>query len=293
MRKFFNNMIDKILPKDPFGNFVFIRRLTVSIVGSLTYGRYTIANKLKVEGTEHLKDLRKSNVLFLSNHQTYFADVISMYHIFGSVKWKFKNSINNPIYLLWPRARIYYVAAAETMNDGGIIPKIFSLAGAVTVKRSWRAKGETVQRGVDTDAEDKIGKALDHGWVISFPQGTTSPYAPIRKGTAHLIKKHNPIVIPVEIDGFRRAFDKKGLFFKKRDTELTVKFKTPLHFEENTPIEEIVARVESAIGQKMPDGEWAKPIQEKMLAKEAEKKRKKLEQQMQSMGQRQGVKHQR
>ncbi|MCB0473201.1 MAG: 1-acyl-sn-glycerol-3-phosphate acyltransferase, partial [Flavobacteriaceae bacterium] len=59
-----------------------------------------------------------------------------------------------------------------------------------------------------------IGKALDDGWVITFPQGTTTPFKPIRRGTAFIIKEYQPIVIPVVIDGFRRSFDKKGLQVK-------------------------------------------------------------------------------
>jgi 1-acyl-sn-glycerol-3-phosphate acyltransferase len=46
--------------------------------------------------------------------------------------------------------------------------------------------------------------------VITFPQGTTKSFKPVRKGTAHIIKEHRPIVVPIVIDGFRRSFDKKG-----------------------------------------------------------------------------------
>jgi 1-acyl-sn-glycerol-3-phosphate acyltransferase len=100
------------------------------------------------------------------------------------------------------------------MKEGGLLPRIFSQAGAILVNRSWRAKGHDVKRELDTAANDKVGLGLKYGWVVSFPQGTTTPYAPLRKGTAHLIKAHNPIVVPVVINGFRRAFDKKGLLFK-------------------------------------------------------------------------------
>jgi 1-acyl-sn-glycerol-3-phosphate acyltransferase len=56
---------------------------------------------------------------------------------------------------------------------------------------------------------ENIMKALDNGWVISFPQGTTSAYAQGRKGTAKLVQQQRSIVIPIKINGFRRAFDKK------------------------------------------------------------------------------------
>jgi 1-acyl-sn-glycerol-3-phosphate acyltransferase len=69
------------------------------------------------------------------------------------------------------------------------------------------------------DASDtrKIFKALENNWVITFPQGTTKPFAPGRKGTALIIKQTKPIVIPVVINGFWRAFNKKGLRFKKKE----------------------------------------------------------------------------
>lgn len=144
------------------------------------------------------------------------------------------------------------MAASETMKESGLIPKIFSQAGAITVERSWRAKGQNVQRDVDKAASEKVEKGLADGWVISFPQGTTSPYAPIRKGTAHLIKHTNPIVVPVVINGFRRAFDKKGLFLKKRKTVLTVTFKEPIRFDIEASIEEITEKVKSVIEQEIP-----------------------------------------
>ena len=37
-----------------------------------------------------------------------------------------------------------------------------------------------------------IGKALNDGRVITLPQGTTTAFKPIRRGTAHIIKKHKP-----------------------------------------------------------------------------------------------------
>lgn len=249
----------KIIRKDPFGNVIVFKRMLISVLAAFTYGRLNIVNKLNIEGTEHLEKLPSNNVLFISNHQTYYADVIAMYHIFCSVKWQFRNSIRWPLYLLMPRANMYYVAAEETMNESGWLPKIFSYTGAVTIKRSWRYKGSNVERGADRGAIDKIKKALDHGWVVNFPQGTTSPYAPVRKGVAPMMKKFNPIVVPVQIDGFRRAFDKKGLFFKKRGINLNVKFLPPLEYDPEESTEELLKKVTAAIGQIKPvtedDGE--------------------------------------
>jgi 1-acyl-sn-glycerol-3-phosphate acyltransferase len=231
------------LEKDPFGNILTLKRLLISIIGLATYGRLNIVNELQVRGTAPLFDLPRSGVLFLSNHQTYYADVIAFYHIFCSIKWRFYNTIRYPIYLLSPKVHMYYVAAEETMMNSGLLPRIFSYTGAVTVKRSWRANGQEVQRGVDLAAQENIGKALQDGWLVSFPQGTTSPFAPVRKGTAHLIKEYRPIVVPVAINGFRRAFDKKGLFFKKRGVVLSVKFGKPMQFDPDASTEEIMAQV--------------------------------------------------
>ncbi len=244
-----------LLERDPFGNSLLVRRIMIGITGWLTYARYTVVKRIQIEGTENLENLPINNVLFLSNHQTYFADVIAFFHIFCAVKWGFQNTMLPPVYLLGPRARQYYVAASETMKKG-IVPQLFALGGALTIERSWRAEGREVQRSVDNTANEKISKALAHGWVVSFPQGTTSPYAPIRKGTGYLIRDNDPIVIPVVINGFRRAFDKKGLRFKKRNTLLTVRFKQPLEVGPDESIDDIVAKVRHAIEQDAP--EWVK-----------------------------------
>ena len=74
----------------------------------------------------------------------------------------------------------------------------------------------------------KIGTALNDGWVITFPQGTTTPFKPIRKGTAFIIKQYKPTVIPIVIDGFRRSFDKKGLRIKKKNILQSMEIKPPL-----------------------------------------------------------------
>lgn len=245
-----------IFQKDPFGNWMILKRIIIFFAGGATFWRIAVANKLKIEGTEYLKDLPNRNVFFISNHQTYFADVITFYHIFCNHKWGFGKKLI-PIYLLSPRAFTFYVAAKETMKKG-LLPKIFSLAGAILVERSWRADGQNVKRTVDTSAGDNVSKALKEGWVVSFPQGTTSPYAPIRKGTAHIILENKPIVVPVVINGFRRAFNKTGLKYKRRNTTLTVRFKQPLIIDENSTLETVTRTIEQIIEQDMPEmiAEW-------------------------------------
>ncbi|MBP7173989.1 MAG: 1-acyl-sn-glycerol-3-phosphate acyltransferase [Cloacibacterium sp.] len=215
---------------DAFGNIYFLKRMIIFIFGLISYRRFNGFNRLKITGSEYLVDLPKTNVLFVSNHQTYFADVAAMYHVFAAINNGYINTIKNPIYLLNPKVDFYYVAAKETMNKG-ILARIFKLAGAVTVKRTWRAEGKDVNRKVDLNEVENIMKALDNGWVISFPQGTTSAFAPGRKGTAKLILAQRAIVVPIKINGFRRAFDKKGLRIKKTGIEPTMEFKQPLDID--------------------------------------------------------------
>src|SRR5687768_6990619 len=223
-------------------HFNLVRKIVYFIVGSISYPGLAIINKLKISGTEHLKDLPKRRVLFVSNHQTYFADVITFLHIFCAVKWGKMNRLGVPYYLLNPFTRVNYVAAEETMK-GSWISRLFALAGALTVRRAWRAESNEVRRGLDPSDTRKITRALEKNWVITFPQGTTKPFAPGRKGTALIIKQNKPVVVPVVINGFWRAFNKKGLKFKKKGTRLTVIFKEPLQIDYDAPTETILDQV--------------------------------------------------
>jgi 1-acyl-sn-glycerol-3-phosphate acyltransferase len=153
-----------------------------------------------------------------------------------------------PYYLINPFTNVYFVAAEETMN-GSVISKLFKLAGALTIKRTWRSEGQDVNRLRDESDTQKIDEALNHSWVITFPQGTTKPFAPGRKGTAHIIKNNQPIVVPVVINGFWRAFSKTGLSFKKKGAKLSIRFKEPMIIDYTKPVEEILEEVMNAIEQ--------------------------------------------
>ena len=225
-----------------------IRKLVFLLVGAASYPGLAIFNKLRITGTEHLKKLPKQNVLFVSNHQTYFADVITFFQIFCAVKWGKKNKLGLPYYLLNPFTRVNYVAAVETMKDN-LLTRLFLLAGGITVKRTWRAGGQEVRRGLDSSDTRKIFQALENNWVITFPQGTTRPFAPGRKGTAMIIKQCKPIVVPIVINGFWRAFNKKGLQMKKRNTRLSVQFKAPLQIDYEAAPEKIMDQIMDAIEQ--------------------------------------------
>jgi hypothetical protein len=235
--------------RNPFGHLLFIKRWLILILGILSHRRYRGFNELIIEGSEIIKDLPPTNVLFISNHQTYFADVTAMYHVFNASLNGRIDTIKNVGYLWNPKLNIYYVAAKETMT-AGLLPKIFAYVGAITVERTWRDKGKAVQREVNPNDTENIKMALDDGWVITFPQGTTKSFKPVRKGTAHIIKNHRPIVVPIVIDGFRRSFDKKGLRLKKKGILQSFIIKEPLTIDyDNDTIEEIVEKVEFAIEQ--------------------------------------------
>ncbi len=239
----------RLFKKDPFGHILWFKRLLIWIFGLITHSRYNGFNKLRIEGSEVIRDLPERNVLFISNHQTYFADVAAMLHVFNASLSGRKNTLKGIGYLWNPKLNIYYIAASETMKSG-MLPKILGYAGAIPIDRTWREKGKEIQREVKQDDVNNIGIALNDGWVITFPQGTTSPWKPIRKGTAHLIKQYKPIVVPIVIDGFRRSFDKKGINIKKKGVQQSMIIKTLLKIDyENESIEEIVEKVEMAIEQ--------------------------------------------
>ncbi len=255
-------ILKNLFKKDLFGNNYFLKHLLVFTLGMISRRRYQGFNTLHIEGMDILRFLPDRQVLFISNHQTYFADVAAMLHVFNAAL-NGQNDLSKPFkYLLHPKLDIYYVAAKETM-ESGLLPKIFKLTGAITVERTWRHAGKAVKRPVKFSDVSNIAKALKSGWVITFPQGTTRPFKPIRKGTAHIIKQNKPLVIPIVIDGFRRSFDRKGLQIKKRGIRQQMIIKPPLPIDyENDSNEEIVEKIALAIEQ-LPEIKKPVPAKEK------------------------------
>ena len=240
-----------LIKRNPFGHILFVKKWLIRIFAVLTHKRYRGFNQLQIEGSEIIKSLPDTNVLFISNHQTYFADVVAMFHVFNASLSGRQDSIKNVGYIWQPKLNIYYVAAKETMQ-AGLLPKILSYAGAITGERTWRSCGKDVteKRDINPNDTENIKIALADGWVITFPQGTTKSFKPVRKGTAHIIKQHRPIVVPIVIDGFRRSFDKKGLRMKKKGILQSFIIKPPLEIDyDNDTIEQIVEKVEFAIEQ--------------------------------------------
>lgn len=237
-----SNYIDKLK------KLRFIKVIVFFFVGLFSYPGFVIFNRLKIDGTEFLTNLPKKNVLFISNHQTYFAEVIAFLHIFCAVKWRKKNRLGVPYYLLNPFTSVFFVSAEETMKKN-LITRLFELAGSITVKRIWNKDSKEVRKGLDPSDTRKIERVLRNSWVINFPQGTTTPYAPGRMGSVFLIRQCEPIVIPIVISGFNLAFNKKGLGLKKRGTNLTVSFKPPLQLDLSESNEKLLSDIMLSIEQ--------------------------------------------
>ena len=243
----------KLFKKDAFGNVLLVKRYLIRIFGIISHRRFRGTNHLIIEGSEIINNLPDKNVLFVSNHQTYFADVTAMIHVFNASlngRW---NSLKKRSYLKNIKLNIYFIAAKETMNSG-IIPKILAYTGAIAISRSWREKGKDIKRKVNKEEISNVQKALQNGWLITFPQGTTKPWSPIRKGTAHIIKENKPLVVPIVIDRFRRSFDKTGLRIKKKGTRQQLKIKSPLDIDYNSEtLESIIEKISFAIEQHHSD----------------------------------------
>ena len=238
-----------LFKRNPFGHILFLKKWLIRLAGSFTHKRYRGFNSLQIEGSEIIRSLPDTNVLFISNHQTYFADVVAMFHVFNASLKGREDNIKNVGYLWNPKMNMYYVAAKETMQSG-LLPKILAYAGAITVERTWRAEGKDVKRDVNPNDTENIKIALEDGWVVTFPQGTTRSFKPVRKGTAHIILQHKPIVVPIVIDGFRRSFDRKGLRIKKKGILQSFVIKPPLDIDyENDTVDSIVEKIEYAIEQ--------------------------------------------
>lgn len=262
-----------LFKRNPFGHILFLKKWLIRIFGALTHRRYRGFNEMQIEGSDIIKNLPDTNVLFISNHQTYFADVVAMFHVFNASLKGREDNIKNVGYLWNPKMNIYYVAAKETMQSG-LLPKILAYAGAITVERTWRAEGKDVKREVNPNDTENIKIALEDGWVITFPQGTTRSFKPVRKGTAHIILQHKPIVVPVVIDGFRRSFDRKGLRIKKKGILQSMVIKEPLKIDyENDTVEEVVEKIEYAIEQ---HSSFLKVIPTEVLDEEAKLNKERL-----------------
>lgn len=226
----------------------FSKRILYLVVGLITYPGLYIINRLRIKGMDRLKNLPDHNVLFVCNHHTYFADVITLIHIFCAAHNGKTRRLGWPFYLFRPFLNIRYVAAATTMNKT-LLARFFTLAGAITVKRTWNADSGENRKGLELADTRAISRELDENWVVTFPQGTTTPFAPGRRGSAFIIKQNQPIVIPVVFKGFSDTFNKTGLKIRRWRSNLEVTFKEPMQINYEDSAETILAQIMDEIEQ--------------------------------------------
>ena len=152
---------------------------------------FSLLNEVHVEGDELLRELPRRGVVFLSNHQTYFMEAITFFDL---VYLRHQFPLEDPV--------LRFSAAEETMQKN-LLTAAMNLVGGVTFKRSFREGGVDVNRGVDLEGVARVAKAIERGWLLHFPAGTTRKGAPFRAGVSRLLHSTEAIAVPVRVDGFR------------------------------------------------------------------------------------------
>jgi 1-acyl-sn-glycerol-3-phosphate acyltransferase len=192
------------------------RRSLIRTVGyGITVPYFRWLNTIEVKNQALLLELPRKNVIFLSNHQTYFTEAIALYDL---VYIKMGLPLEDPF--------IRFSAATETMKKN-LVTQILTMAGGVTFRRSFREGGVDIKRPVDLEGVSKVEQAIKEGWLLHFPTGTTKKDAPIRPGIAQLLHRAQAIAVPLHISGFRDLLLKgqvPGRVFKKA----TMEFLPPL-----------------------------------------------------------------
>lgn len=170
-----------------------LRRGIITSLGlGFTIPYFRLLNRVRVTGDAIIEKLPRKNVVFLSNHQTYFMEAMA---IFDVVYVRHRLPLENPF--------MRFSAATETMKQNPLT-KLFTKAGGVTFRRSFREGGQEVKRAVDFEGVAKVEEAIANGWLLHFPAGTTQKGAPLRPGVAQLLHRTKAVAVPVRVDGFRR-----------------------------------------------------------------------------------------
>ena len=175
------------------------RGLIASLGMGFTLPYFRLLNQVKVEGGDVLDSLPVRNVVFLSNHQTYYVEAIAFFDL---VYVRKQFPLEKPF--------LRFSAAEETMKKN-LMTSILTKAGGVTFRRSFREAGSDVKRPVDLDGVARVEKAITEGWLLHFPAGTTQKNAPIRPGVAQLLHRTKAVTVPMRVDGFRELLLKKQL----------------------------------------------------------------------------------
>lgn len=198
------------------GSERFLRRNLIRFVGyGLTFPYFRVLNTVEIKNQELLLALPRKNVIFLSNHQTYFTEAIALYDL---VYMRMGLPLEDPF--------IRFSAATETMKKN-LVTEILTLAGGVTFRRSFREGGVDIKRPVDLEGVSKVEQAIKEGWLLHFPTGTTKVDAPIRPGIAQLLHRAQATVVPMRIRGFRDLL-LKGQIPGRVGKTATMEFLPPL-----------------------------------------------------------------
>ena len=169
-----------------------LRRGIITALGlGFTVPYFRLLNRLQVTGAPVIETLPRKNVVFLSNHQTYFIEAMAFFDL---VYVRHHFPLENPF--------VRFSAATETMKHN-LLTRLFIKAGGVTFRRSFREGGVEVKRTVDFEGVAKVEEAIATGWLLHFPAGTTQRGAPLRPGIAQLLHRTKAVAVPVRVDGFR------------------------------------------------------------------------------------------
>jgi 1-acyl-sn-glycerol-3-phosphate acyltransferase len=169
-----------------------LRRGIITALGlGFTIPYFRLLNRLHVTGARIIDTLPRRNVVFLSNHQTYFIEAMAFFDLVYVVR---RLPLEDPF--------MRFSAATETMKQN-LLTQLFTKAGGVTFRRSFREGGKEVKRSVDFEGLAKVEEAIATGWLLHFPTGTTKKGAPLRPGIAQLLHRTKAVAVPVRVDGFR------------------------------------------------------------------------------------------
>ena len=190
-----------------------LRRGIITSLGlGFTIPYFRLLNRVRVTGDAIIDKLPRKNVMFLSNHQTYFMEAMA---IFDVVYVRHRLPLENPF--------MRFSAATETMKQN-LLTQLFSKGGGVTFRRSFREGGKDVKRGADFEGIAKVEEAIASGWLLHFPAGTTQKGAPLRPGVAQLLHRTQAVAVPVRVDGFREL-----LLYRQIPGKVLKKCRVALH----------------------------------------------------------------
>ena len=88
-----------------------------------------------------------------------------------------------------------------------------------------------IQGPVGMDGVERVQQAIQEGWLLHFPAGTTRKGAPLRAGVARLLHQTKAVAVPVRVDGFRQVLLHKqlpGKLFKS----LSIRISSPMDLDE-------------------------------------------------------------